>query len=110
MGNDDVLQPQERLLIKLVQFESLVTDEVASEQESSYALETLARVLAAQGRRSEAAARLRDPAVRIVTLTGPGGAGKSRLAMAAATEVASVAAAVSEKKQPSSFAAAQHAL
>ncbi|MDQ2652089.1 MAG: LuxR C-terminal-related transcriptional regulator [Chloroflexota bacterium] len=32
-------------------------------------------------------ARLRDPAVRIVTLTGPGGAGKSRLAMAASSEV-----------------------
>ncbi len=34
------------------------------------------------------AAKLRDPAVRIVTLTGPGGAGKSRLAMAASSEVA----------------------
>jgi non-specific serine/threonine protein kinase len=33
-------------------------------------------------------ARLLDPAVRIVTLTGPGGAGKSRLAMAATGEVA----------------------
>jgi excisionase family DNA binding protein len=33
-------------------------------------------------------ARLRDPAVRVVTLTGPGGAGKSRLAMAACSQVA----------------------
>ena len=33
-------------------------------------------------------ARLLDPAVRIVTLTGPGGAGKSRLAMVASSEVA----------------------
>ncbi len=33
-------------------------------------------------------ARLLDPAVRIVTLTGPGGAGKSRLAMVASSQVA----------------------
>ena len=33
-------------------------------------------------------ARLLDPTVRIVTLTGPGGAGKSRLAMVASSEVA----------------------
>ena len=32
--------------------------------------------------------RLLDPAVRIVTLTGPGGAGKTRLAMTAASEMA----------------------
>jgi non-specific serine/threonine protein kinase len=31
--------------------------------------------------------RLLDPTVRVVTLTGPGGAGKSRLAMAASSEV-----------------------
>lgn len=37
---------------------------------------------------ADLAATLRDPAVRIVTLTGPGGAGKSRLAMAASSEVA----------------------
>ena len=42
------------------------------------------------GRESEVAAvceRLRDPAVRMVTLTGPGGVGKSRVALEAAAAV-----------------------
>ncbi len=42
------------------------------------------------GREDEVAqvvARLRDPAVRLLTLTGPGGTGKTRLALQAAAEV-----------------------
>jgi excisionase family DNA binding protein len=45
--------------------------------------------IARQALQADLTARLLDPRVRIVTLTGPGGAGKTRLAMTAANEIAS---------------------
>ena len=46
------------------------------------------RLIGRQAERATARARLLDEAVPLLTLTGPGGVGKTRLALALADEVA----------------------